>query len=108
MFETGQTLPVTSDDPRLLNWYHTIELSDGLVSQGVYDHRPVVDRYGLMDPEYLPTLVDSEDKLSPELHRRLGTLFATRLIRVSPASQRRCVYSASPSGGTRENEPHWW
>jgi tRNA (mo5U34)-methyltransferase len=47
MSETAQTLPVTSDDPRLLNWYHTIELGNGIVSQGVYDHRPVVDRYGL-------------------------------------------------------------
>jgi tRNA (mo5U34)-methyltransferase len=39
--------------PRWLeeNWYHTIELGNGLISNGVYDHRQVADRYGL--PESL-------------------------------------------------------
>jgi SAM-dependent methyltransferase len=40
-------LPTSPDDPRLEDWYHTIELGDGLVSKGAYDHRPVVDRFGL-------------------------------------------------------------
>lgn len=44
-------LPTRSDDERLSGWYHTVELGDGLVSRGVYDHRPIVDRYGL--PESL-------------------------------------------------------
>jgi len=39
------------DDPRLQGWYHTIELGDGLVSDAVFDHRPVIDCYGL--PESL-------------------------------------------------------
>jgi tRNA (mo5U34)-methyltransferase len=26
-------------------WYHTIELSDGVVTEGMFDHRPVVSRY---------------------------------------------------------------
>jgi len=26
-------------------WYHTIELGDGVVTQGMFDHRPVLDRY---------------------------------------------------------------
>jgi tRNA (mo5U34)-methyltransferase len=26
-------------------WYHTIELADGLVTEGMFDHRPVVGRY---------------------------------------------------------------
>jgi tRNA (mo5U34)-methyltransferase len=43
--------PTSSDDPRLEGWYHTIELADGVESRGVYDLRPVVDRYGL--PESL-------------------------------------------------------
>lgn len=51
MTEPAQSFPVTPDDPRLQNWYHTIELGPGLVSQAMYDHRPVVDRYGL--PESL-------------------------------------------------------
>jgi len=44
--------PLTGpDDPRLSGWYHTIELGDGLVTTAMWDHRPVVDRYGL--PESL-------------------------------------------------------
>jgi tRNA (mo5U34)-methyltransferase len=55
MSPTGSTdvagLPTRADDPRLQNWYHTIELGDGLVSRGAYDHRTIVDRYGI--PESL-------------------------------------------------------
>lgn len=40
-------LPSTPDDPRLYGWYHTIELGHGMVSKGQFDHRPVVDRYGI-------------------------------------------------------------
>ena len=32
-------------------WYHTIELAPGVVTKGMFDHRPYVDRYGL--PESL-------------------------------------------------------
>jgi tRNA (mo5U34)-methyltransferase len=34
-----------------LFWYHTIELPGGLVTPGLYDHRPLVPHYGL--PEHL-------------------------------------------------------
>lgn len=30
-------------------WYHTIELGDGVVTSGMFDHRPVLDRYPLPD-----------------------------------------------------------
>jgi tRNA (mo5U34)-methyltransferase len=30
-----------------LPWYHTLELGNGVVTQGMFDHRPVLDRYGL-------------------------------------------------------------
>lgn len=30
-----------------VTWYHTIELPNGVVTPGVYDHRPVVPHYGL-------------------------------------------------------------
>lgn len=40
-------LPTRPDDPRLQGWYHTIELGNGLVSKGAYDHRPIVDCYGI-------------------------------------------------------------
>ncbi len=28
-------------------WYHTLELGEGVVTPGMFDHRPVLDRYGL-------------------------------------------------------------
>jgi tRNA (mo5U34)-methyltransferase len=28
-------------------WYHSIELAPGVVTKGMFDHRPYVDRYGL-------------------------------------------------------------
>lgn len=30
-----------------LDWYHTLELAPRLVTEGMFDHRPYVDRYGL-------------------------------------------------------------
>ena len=42
----------SADDTRHLQadverypWYHTIELSDGVVTRGMFDHRPVLHRY---------------------------------------------------------------
>jgi tRNA (mo5U34)-methyltransferase len=29
------------------NWYHTLDLGDGLVSRGYWDHRTIVDSYGI-------------------------------------------------------------
>ncbi|HXA29717.1 MAG TPA: methyltransferase domain-containing protein [Candidatus Angelobacter sp.] len=37
------------DDPRLDGWYHTIELGDGLVTRGIFDHRGVVHATGIPD-----------------------------------------------------------
>jgi tRNA (mo5U34)-methyltransferase len=30
-------------------WYHTLELGDGVVTKGMFDHRPVLDRYPIPD-----------------------------------------------------------
>ena len=40
-----------ADEPDLarLGWYHTIELPDGTVTPGMFDHRPLVEHYGLPD-----------------------------------------------------------
>ena len=38
-------------DPPLDGWYHTIELGPGLTTHGVYDHRPVLERFEI--PENL-------------------------------------------------------
>jgi tRNA (mo5U34)-methyltransferase len=44
--------PTSADDPDLtVAWYHTVELGNGLRSDGRYDLRPTVDMYGL--PESL-------------------------------------------------------
>lgn len=32
-----------------VDWYHTIELAPGVVTEGLFDHRPYVRRYGLPD-----------------------------------------------------------
>lgn len=42
-----KSLPTSQEDPRLSGWYHTIELGKGLVSRGHFDHRSVVDSYGI-------------------------------------------------------------
>ena len=41
-------------DVAQLPWYHTLELGDGVVTRGMFDHRPVLARYGL--PEDLSGL----------------------------------------------------
>jgi tRNA (mo5U34)-methyltransferase len=45
----SEPVPASEGDPRLSGWYHTIELGDGRVTRGFYDHRPVLDRYGIPD-----------------------------------------------------------
>src|ERR1043165_1637157 len=30
-----------------MGWYHTLELAPGLVTEGIFDRRPVIDRYRL-------------------------------------------------------------
>ena len=51
-------LPNRPDDPRLDGWYHTIDLGNGLISRGVYDHRPIVNCYGLPDSLCGKTVLD--------------------------------------------------
>ncbi len=47
----ADNLPTQPDDPRLDQWYHTIDLGNGLTTRGIFDHRSVVHCYGL--PESL-------------------------------------------------------
>lgn len=42
MTDTSQPL---SHAVKAYRWYHTIELAPGVVTPGMFDHRPVVDRY---------------------------------------------------------------
>ena len=43
----ADNLPTQPDDPRLDQWYHTIDLGKGLTTKGIFDHRPVVHCYGI-------------------------------------------------------------
>ena len=45
--EPASSLPVSPDDPVLEGWYHTVELGNGLVSRGIFDHRPIIHNWGL-------------------------------------------------------------
>ena len=48
MLASASSAPIAApDDPRLEGWYHTIELGGGIVTKGVFDHRPILDRFGL-------------------------------------------------------------
>jgi tRNA (mo5U34)-methyltransferase len=38
------------DEVGRYGWYHTLELAEGVVTPGMFDHRPVVDRY-LIPPD---------------------------------------------------------
>lgn len=58
MMEPMTPLPTQADDPRLDNWYHTIELTPGLFSRGVFNHRSCVDRVGLPDSLQGKTALD--------------------------------------------------
>lgn len=41
---TGGTAEVRAEAERY-PWYHTIDLGNGVVTEGMFDHRPVLDRY---------------------------------------------------------------
>lgn len=64
------------------SWYHSIELAPGLVTEGLFDHRPYVSRYGL--PEDLSGMraidVGSQDGFwAFELERRGASVTALDL-----------------------------
>jgi tRNA (mo5U34)-methyltransferase len=66
-------LPSRADDPLLDGWYQTIELGNGLVSRGYYDHRPIVDRYGIPNSLADQTALDvgtAEGFFAFEMERR--------------------------------------
>jgi tRNA (mo5U34)-methyltransferase len=58
MSAASPSLPSSPDDPLLDDWYHTIDLGDGMVSHGYFDHRTVVDRYGIPDSLAGMTVLD--------------------------------------------------
>lgn len=53
-----KNLPTSSDDPRLDGWYHTVDLGNGLIPRARFDHRTVVDRYGIPESLEGKTVLD--------------------------------------------------
>ena len=53
--EKGQTVIATNrptglpDDIAGIDWYHTIDLGSGIVTPGMFDHRPLLESYRLPD-----------------------------------------------------------
>ncbi len=51
--DAAASRPFRSDDlaarVAALSWYHTIEMPGGVVSRGMFDHRPLVAHYGIPD-----------------------------------------------------------
>jgi tRNA (mo5U34)-methyltransferase len=65
-----------------LDWYHTIDLGDGLVTPGAYDHRPCLTRYRLPDDLRGQRALDvgaASGFFSFELERRGAQVVATDL-----------------------------
>jgi tRNA (mo5U34)-methyltransferase len=57
------TLIMNADDIRRgaeqFDWYHTIDLGHGIVTKGVYDHRPLLKHYGIPDDLSGKTVLDA-------------------------------------------------
>jgi tRNA (mo5U34)-methyltransferase len=100
------SLPASPDDPLLDDWYHTIDLGGGMVSHGYFDHRTVVDRYGIPDSLAGMTVLDvgaGDGFFSLEFERRgaervlaidVGSLGQCDLL---PAARARLAVSARDS-----------
>jgi hypothetical protein len=72
-------LPATADSPLLDGWYHTIDFGGGMVSRGHFDHRTVVDSYGIPESLEGKTALDvasADGFFSFELERRGATVTA--------------------------------
>lgn len=64
------------------SWYHTIDLGDGLITPGAYDHRPYLPQYGLPDDLTGRTALDlgaASGFFSFELERRGAQVTAVDL-----------------------------
>jgi len=60
-------------DIRSLHWYHSLDLGDGIVTEGIYDHRPYLQYYGLPEDLNGKTALDigaASGYFSFEMERR--------------------------------------
>jgi len=65
-----------------LIWYHTLELDEGLVTPGIYDHRPYLDYYGIPEDLKGKRVLDigaASGFFTFELEKRGAQVVATEL-----------------------------
>jgi len=104
------SLPNSPDDPLLDDWYHTIDLGDGIVSHGYFDHRTVVDCYGIPDSLAGMTVLDigaGDGFFALEFERR----GAKRVLAIDVASLGECDMlpdvRSRLNASDRDAQP-WW
>ena len=76
----------TTDAVAELFWYHTIELPGGVVTPGLYDHRPLVPHYGLperLDGQRVLDVATFDGFWAFECERRGGDVVAADINRFS-------------------------
>lgn len=72
------------ENPDDLIWYHTVDLGGGVVTKGIYDHRPYLERYGFPADLRGKTVLDvgaASGFFSFEFERRGAAVTATDLPR---------------------------
>lgn len=82
----GDTSANLADAVGQLFWYHTIELPGGLVTPGLYDHRPLVPHYGLparLDGQRVLDVATFDGFWAFELERRGADVVAADIPRFS-------------------------
>ena len=93
-FRRAQAPAGAPDDPPVdladavgrLFWYHTIELPGGVVTPGLYDHRPLVPHYGLparLDGQRVLDVATFDGFWAFELERRGADVVAADISRFS-------------------------
>lgn len=71
-----------ASDIESVDWYHTIDLGNGLITPGFYDHRPYLDYYGIPEGLQGKTVLDvgaASGFFSFEFERRGAQVTATDL-----------------------------
>lgn len=84
--DPGGTAPGLTEAVARLFWYHTIELPGGVVTPGLYDHRPLVPRYGIperLDGKRVLDVATFDGFWAFELERRGADVVAADIERFS-------------------------
>ena len=88
-------LPTSPDDPRLGDWYHTMELAPGVVTQGTWDLRETADKVGIPASLRGMTALD------------VGTSNGFWAFEMERRGAERVVAIDVPDGGSADILPRW-